>query len=394
MKYIVGSLCLAVAMIVHAGDKSERSGGAQRGERSSPIAHTNTDANVERDFGNDRLAAGGTVRIDKPVAGDLLAAGGEVEQATTVAGDALISGGHIVVSKKVGQSLYAAAGKLFINDTVTRNARVVGGDVQFSPISEVGGNVSAAGGQVSLNGNVKGYVVVAGGRVFIDAIIGGDVEAASGQVELGPNARIAGKFRYASREPLIRDPLSQLNGGVESFEPRGGWPVPANVEHNMGRRGGWVWTAGLLLVAAVLITLLPNFYANVADTLKTHPGKSALIGFVTLICVPIAALLFLITIIGVPLGLLVIAVYLTLLLVGYVSTGISMGDWALHKVKSDKAGSTVWRITSAVVGVLVVSLLARIPWVGGWVVFVALLVGLGALAVQLWQLRDRKVIAS
>jgi hypothetical protein len=349
---------------------------------------------VERDFGTDRFAAGNALLINEPVAGDLIAAGGNVDVATTVAGDALLAGGDVAVNKKVNQSLYSMSGKLFVNDSIGRNARVAGGQIEFSPISEVSGNVSAAGGQIALKGKVNGNVQAAGGRVLIDAIIGGDVEATSGQVELGPNAKIAGKLRYASRDPIMRDPAAKVVGSVETFEPSGGWPIPENVEHRMGRGGGWVWTIGLLLVAAVLVALVPTFYAQVAETVRTRAAMSLLIGFIALICVPVLAILFWITIIGVPLGLLTIALYLMLLVVGYVSTGISIGDWLLARVKSDQSNSTMWRIGSAVVGVLIVSMLARIPWVGGWVVLAALLLGLGALTLQLWQSRRQKANAA
>lgn len=344
---------------------------------------------AERVFGNDRFAAGSSLQIDKAVAGDLIAAGGSVDVMTTVEGDAVLSGGTVSVSKRVGQNFYGAGGKLFVNDVIGRNARVAGGQVTFSQVSEVMGNVSAAGGEVTLNGKVKGYVIAAGGHVFIDAIVGGDVEASGGRVELGPNARIGGKLRYASREPLKRDPAAQVQGAVETFAPPGGWPVPENVKHGMGRAGGWIWTVGLMVLAAALVALLPNIFSGVANTLRAHPGKSLLVGFIALVCVPVAALLFLITIIGVPLGLLTLLAYFILLIVGYVSTGISIGDWALKRAKSEASSSMLWRIFSAILGVLIVSLLARIPWLGGWVMLSALLIGLGALTSQLWSLRER-----
>jgi hypothetical protein len=80
--------------------------------------------------------------------------------------------------------------------------------------------------------------------------------------------------------------------------------------------------------------------------------------------------------------------YLVLLVVGYVSSGIVLGEWLLQRARGDGTQSTLWRVGAAIVGVLVVSLLARIPWLGGWVVLAALLVGLGALALQIWQLRE------
>ena len=77
-----------------------------------------------------------------------------------------------------------------------------------------------------------------------------------------------------------------------------------------------------------------------------------------------------------------IALYLVLLVVGYVSSGISLGEWMLKRMKGSQGITTLWRIGAAMTGVLVVALLARIPWIGGWIAFAALLAGLGALALS------------
>lgn len=114
----------------------------------------------------------------------------------------------------------------------------------------------------------------------------------------------------------------------------------------------------------------------------SHFGMSLLLGFIALICVPVAALVFLIKLIGIPLGLMTIALYLVLLVVGYVSSGISLGEWMLKRMKGSQGITTLWRIGAAMTGVLVVALLARIPWIGGWIAFAALLAGLGALALS------------
>ncbi len=368
MRRIAGLLCLVVVLPLSAQEKFD------------------TTKEVQRDFGTDRFAAGKQVVINRAVSGDLIAAGGVIETVVAVAGDALLTGGTVVVSRAIGQSLYAAVGNLLINDAVKRNARVAGGRIEFSPISEVLGNVTAVGGEIELNGKVNGYVLAVGGRVLIDAIVLGNVEATSGQVELGPNARITGNFRYSSREPLKRDPAAQTNGGVEVFSAPGGWPVPENVEHNMGRGGSWIWTIGLLLVAALLTIVLPTFTAGVSHTLRHRPRMSLLIGFVTLVCTPIAGILLLITIIGVPLGLMTFLLYLLLLIVGYVTTGIAWGDWAMKRVRSGNTHSLIWRVAAAVTGVLIISILARIPWLGPWVLLAALLAGIGALVLQMWAL--------
>lgn len=337
---------------------------------------------VERDLGGDHFAAGCPIRIDRPVQGDVLLAGCSIDVDGAVGGDALMAGGNVRLGAPVSQSLYAAGGQLTVNAHVGRNARIAGGQVLFGPRSQVAGNVLVAGGDVRIDGAVKGYVSAAGGRVLINGPVDGDVVATAGTVELGPNARIAGQLRYASREDITRDAAAQVLGGVQRMQVEGGWPVPDQAERSVGRRGGWVWSIGLMVIAAVLGGAFPAFYARVGQTLRTRGWLSLLLGFVALVCIPVAALILMFTLIGVPLALLTIALYLALLLIGYVSTGVGLGAWALAKLKADRAEAQWWRIGAAVLGVLALSLLGRLPYVGGFVVFGALLIGLGALLLQ------------
>jgi cytoskeletal protein CcmA (bactofilin family) len=337
---------------------------------------------VERDLGGDHFAAGCPVRVDKPVQGDVFLAGCSIDVDGAVGGDAFVAGGNVHLVAPVGQSLYATGGQLTVNTNVGRSARIAGGQVALGPRSQVAGNVLVAGGDVRIEGAVKGYVRAAGGRVLINGAVDGDVVATAGAVELGPNARIAGQLRYASREEVTRDAAAQVQGGVQRMQAEGGWPVPDRAERSVGRRGSWVWSIGLMAIAAVLVGAFPGFYARLAQTLRTHGWTSLLLGFVALVCIPVAALILMFTLIGVPLALLAIALYLALLLVGYVSTGIGLGTWALAKLKADRTEAKWWRVGAAVLGVLAISLLGRIPYVGGFVVFGALMIGLGALLLQ------------
>src|SRR5438128_1588719 len=66
----------------------------------------------------------------------------------------------------------------------------------------------------------------------------------------------------------------------------------------------------------------------------------------------------------------------------YVSAGIALGDFALKQLRPEYLAKLIWRIGFAVVTVFVIALLGRIPWVGGFVSLVAILVGVGALVYQ------------
>jgi cytoskeletal protein CcmA (bactofilin family) len=339
-------------------------------------------------LGGDVFVAGGALTVRDPVAGDLFAAGGSTDVDAAVSGDVLAAGGKVRLGADVGQSVYAAAGQLTVNGKVGRNARVAGGQFELGPKAEVLGNLSVAGGQVRLLGAVRGHVQAAGGRLLIDGTIGGDVLATTGHVELGPNARIAGKLRYHGSEAVQQDPSAQVAGGIESWasgwgSERGAAPSPPHPARAMRPAIGWPWTIGLVLLAAVLLAALPVFYDRVARTLQERPGLSLLLGFVWLVCAPVALLLLLITVIGIPLALLGAALYVALLPLAYVSTAIALGDWALRTWRVAVAAQWAWRLAAAAIVLILLAQAARVPWLGGLVTTLALLAGLGALALQL-----------
>lgn len=338
---------------------------------------------VERDLGSDHFVAGGTVSIDKPVAGDLFAAGGNVDVSAEVGGDAVVAGGNVRLGAAIKQGVYAAGGRVSINGPVQRNVRVAGGKVEIGPQARIAGNVTVGGGEVRITGAIDGYLQVGGEQVVIDGPVGGNVEVGSGAIELGPNARINGKLRYASRGELKRDPAAQVQGGVERFSPHADWPVPSGVQERAGRGAGWVWSIGLMIIAAILVAALPGVYTGVGATVRASWALSLLIGFIALVCIPVAALISMFTVIGVPLALATLALYLALLLVGYVTTGVAVGELVFSRFQPARASHAGWRVAAAVLGMLAISLLGRMPWVGGLVVFAAMLLGIGALLMQL-----------
>lgn len=347
---------------------------------------------AERRLSADLFIAGSSITVNQPVAGDLIGFGGSVDVDAPVTGDMIGAGGRLRVGVDVGGSIYAAGGQLTVHGKVGRSLRAAGGQFELGPKSEVAGNLSVAAGQVRLHGSVRGSVQAAGGRVLIDGPVGGDVLATSGHVELGPNARIAGKLRYRSGEPLQQDPAARVAGGVELLMPAigDGQRRAQRAEDHRARAlaggVGWVWTAGMIVLAAALIALLPGFYARVAVSLRERPGTAIALGFVLLICTPVAALIALVTLIGIPLALLLIALYLALLPVGYVSAGIGLGDWGLRRASPARADSVGWRIAATALALVLLALLGWVPWLGWLIGLAALLAGLGALLLQLRRL--------
>lgn len=269
-----------------------------------------------------------------------------------VIGKSVHVGGTVLIDEPVDGSLHAAGGRIVVE-------------------APVGGDARLAGGRISVRGSVKGDLRVAGGKITIDGPVGGDVSVAGGELELGPNARIAGSLRFRGGD-LQRDPEAQVAGRVSQASGRSHELTPFPKAS-----GRWLWTAGLMLLAAIIAGALPGAPARLQRELRERPWMAPLVGLVALTCIPVAAVLVMITIIGIPLGLLALLGYAALLLVGYVSASVVVGAMLLDRFKPELAAVVAWRVAAATLAMLAIALLARIPFVGGLVVFGALVVGVG-----------------
>ena len=331
---------------------------------------------AEVDVDKDRFVAGASVRQSKPVEGDLFSFGGDVSVNATVSGDAILGGGDVRVRDKVDQDLYAVGGNVRIESAVGRNARLAGGNVEIGPAAAIGRNITIGGGSVEIRGPVGGYLQVAGGEVLIDAPIAGDVRVASGELELGPNARIGGRLVHTGK--IRRDPAAQVAGGIARKEQ--GDRVRDGVRDHAGI--GWVWSLGLIALAGFIAGVFPTS-RNMGEGLRNDPGIGLLLGFIALVCVPIAAVIRMSTIIGIPIALAVLLLYFLMLIVGYAAVGVVIGDAALARLRSQDAQRARWRVGAAMAAMLLLALLTRIPYLGGLVAFVALLGGVGAIVLAL-----------
>jgi hypothetical protein len=139
-----------------------------------------------------------------------------------------------------------------------------------------------------------------------------------------------------------------------------------------------------MVLAACLVAALPGFSARASERVRERVPRNMLLAFALIVCVPVAIILLLATGIGAPLGLLAALAYPGLLLVGYVSTGIALGDAILRRARPAHATANRWRASFAALGTLAIALIGWIPLVGSVVTFVALLLGVGAIVFQIW----------
>lgn len=334
-------------------------------------------------FGDDRYVAGDDVLLEGEVAGDALVAGGRSEVAGRVAGDAFVTGGTVDVRGEVGEDVYAAGGDVRIEARVRGNLRAAGGSVSLEPGSAVDGNVTLAGGNVDVYGTVGGGLQAFGGRVRIDGEVAGDVEVASDDVRVGPGAHIGGRLLYRGpASPQVAEG-AVIDGGIEM--QRRAWK-DLGPESGIGRVVSGVmralWFAGVLLLGILLVVAFPGFSREAAATVRSDALASLGLGLALLVAVPLVAVMLFVTIVGIPLGFAVLLGYALLLMLGYMTGALAVGDFLLGKAKPAAARSSGWRILFLLLALAAIALLRQVPWIGELAVFLLFLGGFGAFALR------------
>lgn len=121
---------------------------------------------------------------------------------------------------------------------------------------------------------------------------------------------------------------------------------------------------------------------------RAEPLRTAIIGVVLLIGVPIAATLVMITIIGIPLGVAAFVVYGFMVLLAYGVGAALLGDLVFNR--SGAAISLERRIGHMGLALLVLWALSRLGPLGELLDFVVVVSGLGAMAVAVSSARGVK----
>ena len=240
---------------------------------------------------------------------------------------------------------------------------------------ETAGDVAVADGDVLVRGTVDGDLFVVNGEVTLRGRVTGDVVAIAGPVVLGQRGRIDGDLRYGDKRPQGATP-AKVGGDVKRFDPESiGAPLGAGIAIGL-----WLAvTLSAFLLGLLLLLLAPRAAEAVARVGRQSPGKSLLIGLLAFIVLPIVGLVALVTIVGIPLGAVLLLALVPLYAIAYTTSAWVLGRRILG---TDRA-----RILAFLGGLVILRLLALIPFVGGIVWLLATLLGLGALALAIGRAR-------
>jgi cytoskeletal protein CcmA (bactofilin family) len=323
------------------------------------------------------FATGDAVIIDGVVNGDLVAFARRVTINGTVKGNVLTAGSSIDVTGVVEGSIVAAGQTIQVSGKITHNVVGFGQSITIGKESTVGGDVAGFGNETHMNGNL-GHSIYAFGMADIAGNVGRNATFRGANISILPSARITGDLTsYVPRTENVHVDPSAMIGGKQTVElPR---PGPSRYATFGFYFSQLLHVAAAFVAGFLLLLIFPSLrrlgFSDVISVLK-----SGGIGFLLVFATPIAAICVAITLIGIPVALVGFVTWLLGLYLAKIVVANFIGRTLL--------ASQVDRMTSVALGLLVglalIFVAINLPYIGGLIHFVLVLIGFGALAVNLY----------
>ena len=337
---------------------------------------------VSADGRDDVGVAGASVRVRGRVAKDIFAAGAIVEINAAAGGDVFAAGSRVSVAGQVGGELWAAGAEVSLAARVMGAAQLAGASVIIEAQSVLSSHLAAAAALVDYRGTSAASIELSGDEVIFSGQTDGPVTIRARSVRITDAARISGDVEIYSQQRPDISPAAQISGrlstlGLEEMDMPGAGGAAFALFILMPA----VFALSALVLGLIAVWLVRGSVEQTIDTLMDRPAGSLLRGFLALVLTVLGAILLIVLLIGLPLGLALMLIIPALLILGYSSASFGLGEWVANRAGNPKGAGG--RILLLGLGALILMLLTLIPFVGGIIGFIGILMGIGALIITL-----------
>ena len=263
--------------------------------------------------------------------------------------------------------------------------RLVSGHSLRIEAGETVHDVAVIGGSVEVFGTVTGDLVVSGGSLHIyeGAHVFGDASTVGGSVTVDDGARVDGDIDVVGGS-LRRGAKAIIGGGVEQNGDSGrrgsgsggddGSERGASALASFGRDVARASTRSALLFVfgAVLLSLWPRRMEVLKVEVASRPMRTFAMGVVGILGVLALSAVLCVTVLGIPFAIVGLLLAMFAICAGLCATLETAGAAiAGHRAKSP--------YTHLAAGCLLLLVLSPIPFVGGLITFIAVMIGAGSI---------------
>jgi cytoskeletal protein CcmA (bactofilin family) len=362
---VMGALALAVALPPSAGAAELRHGDPNYSLPAGEVIHT------------DLIVSAASTRIDGDVEGDLIIFSHSVTVNGHIKGDIIAFSQELRVNGPVDGNVRAMVQNLQLYGTVARNVLVWAGDANLDQDAKVNGTLTAGSGHLEVNGKLAGDLLAYSGDVDINGQLGRNARIRGGHLTIGSRAEIAGQATAQLRQPPEVSDSAKMGSKLDWTITKHG----AEVTYSSGRyyvHQILKWGASFLF-GLVLLFVVPGFFF---DAVKACGKTAPAIGFgvLFLFAIPIAAVIVCITVVGLGVGISAMMFWA----IAIYAAQVLVGAWLGEKILGEGAGAGA-ALGRLALGLAILRALGMLPFLGGWISFVVVIWGMGAVALAIYK---------
>ncbi len=334
------------------------------------------------------MVSGDTVSVEGIVTGNLLAFGRRVSVRGTVQGDLVTFAQRVEIDGTVEGNVLDFSEDFTLRGPVGRGLHVFAKHVGVEKNARIGGDVVAFSQEVDFEGGVRRDLLAFAGLTNLRGDIGRNASAWTGRLSVEDGAKVGGDLTaHVDRaEQVSVDSGASISGKSSTVLGK-----KAKRDHRSpyARPSFYVWKAiwlaAAFLTGLVLQRLWPQLFGYGVTDVGVGMGMG--IGFLVLAAPPVAAVLLGLTLVGLPLALLTLAVWLAGLYLSGIVVGALVGRWFLLRRDAPEPPF----IVALVVGLLAVTIVGNVPYLGVVVRPLIVLLGLGIGATRMVRARRTRL---
>lgn len=330
---------------------------------------------------DDLYLFGETVVISGTVLGDVVIFANEAVIDGTVTGSLFAVAQTVRIAGDVQGSIRGGANTIFFQGSTGRDLIMAANTISIT--GSIGQDYYGAANNSTVSGSVGRNIRTALNRLVIDSAVGGDINAYAKELIFGPGARVDGNVTYTSETDAAIDNQAVITGAMKRLDP------PAETIVTSPGRSVWSFIRpilSLLAVALLVVLLFPVLTAGTARVIREQPGLCIGYGALIVFVAPVAALFLMITVIGIPISFLSMLLYTVLIYVTRVFTGYFLAGMVFERFNKEMHPAWI-----ALIGVLILALLIKIPFIGWLIHLAAVLFAAGAFILYMVGKKDEAI---
>jgi hypothetical protein len=357
--------------------------GGARTTTAAQMVKGNPDYDLGQDqtVNDDLFLTAKFAHIDGTVNGDVFAFVQDLTITGHVTGDVIVFARNMRISGVVDGNVRSYGQFLTITGSVGKNVMVGCEEFELDPNAKIGGTATIGGRDAVIGGDVARTILVGTDRTTINGSVGGGAKLAGNVLIIGSHARIGGPVHFRGEEEPRVEEGAQLASPI-TFEKHTRTPDYQKPRHYVHQ--ALLWGAAFVF-GLLLVLVMPGFFSTVEEEIRSW---RSLLGLLILVGVPVVAILLCVTLVGIPIGIALLLLWLICLYATQVFVGAAIGRVLLGR--GEGFGPVLGRMA---LGLLLLRIVVMVPILGGWVKFLVLIWGLGAITLASWKtLRQRPAL--